>query len=160
AQSATLPVTGPHKVDRTALSQVQSGTSRTIDVQVWLPADLSNGPFPLLLFSPGYGSKPTDYQSQLEDLASHGYVVAGLDHAADTLDSFEQRASLWAKDILSAKEELLDSPLSRGIDANRIGAFGHSLGGRAAAAACLLDSRILGCLNEDGGNDDVQLQRP
>jgi hypothetical protein len=147
-------------VDHLPARQVQSGTSRTVTVQVWLPADLSGGRFPLLLFSPGFGNKPSQYVSQLEDLASHGYVVAGLDHAADTLDSFEQRALLWAKDILSAKEDILNSSLRQAIDAGKIGAFGHSLGGRAAAAACLMDSTIVACLNEDGGNDDVQLQRP
>jgi dienelactone hydrolase len=129
-------------------------------VQVWHPADLTRGPFPLVLFSPGFGNKASQYRSQLEDLASHGYVVAGLDHAVDTLDSFEKRASLWAEDILRAKEDLLQSSLRQAIEVDKIGAFGHSLGGRAAAAACLLDSKILGCLNEDGGNDDVQLQRP
>src|SRR5262249_4265435 len=42
----------------------------------------------------------------------------------------------------------------------RVGSFGHSLGGRPAAAACLLDSSIRACLNQDGASDDVQLQRP
>ena len=158
--AAGLPVTGPHKLDHTALPQVQSRTSRTVSVDLWYPADRASGPFPLLLFSPGFGNKPSQYLSQLENLASHGYVVAALDHAGDRLESFELRASLWAQDILSAKETLFSSPLREMIDVNKIGAFGHSLGGRAAAAACVLDSTILACLNEDGGNDDVQLQRP
>jgi hypothetical protein len=98
--------------------------------------------------------------SQLEDLVSHGYVVAGLEHSVDALDSFGARAALWAQDIVVAKQEVLSSSLREIIDGHRIGAFGHSLGGRAAAGACLLDSTFLACLNQDGGNDDVQLKRP
>ena len=74
--------------------------------------------------------------------------------------TFEARALLWAQDLLAAKQEVLRSPLRGIVTGQRIGAFGHSLGGRAAAGACLLDSTILACLNQDGGNDDVQLKRP
>lgn len=34
--------------------------------------------FPLLVFAPGLQALPTDYTSLLEELASHGYVVAGI----------------------------------------------------------------------------------
>jgi pimeloyl-ACP methyl ester carboxylesterase len=98
--------------------------------------------------------------SQVEELVSYGYVVAGLEHSADALDSFESRAALWAQDILAAKREVLGSSMSDIIDSHKIGAFGHSLGGRAAAGACLLDPTILACLNQDGGDDDVQMKRP
>ncbi len=36
--------------------------------------------FPVLLFSPGQGSVYGSYQSILEDLASHGYIVIGVNH--------------------------------------------------------------------------------
>ena len=107
------------------------------------PADRAEGPFPLLLFSPGFGGQPSQYLSQLEDLVSHGYVVAGLEHSVDALDSFESRAALWAQDILAAKQEVLSSSMKEIIDGHKIGAFGHSLGGRAAAGACMLDSTFL-----------------
>lgn len=42
-------------------------------------------PFPLLIFSPGLGLSPYFYSAQLEDLASHGYIVAGIEHPEDTL---------------------------------------------------------------------------
>ncbi len=158
--AASLPVTGPHKVDHSALRWNDSVRSRPISAEVWYPQDRSSAPLPLLLFAPGFGNKPVDYMSQLEDLASHGYVVVGIDPVTDSLDSFEARATLWAEDILLAKEQVLASSFKQMINADLIGAFGHSLGGRAAAAACLLDPAIRACLNQDGGNDDVQLQRP
>jgi hypothetical protein len=160
ADAAGLPPTGPGKVEHTVRRNFESRPGRIIALEVWRPAERAGGPFPLLLFSPGFGNKPSQYLSQLEDLASHGYVVAGLEHSADALDSFEPRAALWAQDILAAKQEVLRSPFREIVDGRRIGAFGHSLGGRAAAGACLLDSTILACLNQDGGNDDVQLKRP
>jgi Platelet-activating factor acetylhydrolase, isoform II len=42
------------------------------------------GPFPVLLLSPGLGLLATDYAATAEDLASHGYVVAGVDPTYST----------------------------------------------------------------------------
>lgn len=152
-------------------------------------------PFPLLLFSPGLGGSPYEYSIQLEDLASHGYVVAAVEHVRDTLGVvlpgeglvafdgqvwaryaspsepetirfYEERAVIWAQDLVFAMQRLAtlsstkDSPFFQAIDLRRIGAFGHSHGGRSAATACMLDSRIKACLNEDGRLDETELQRP
>lgn len=40
---------------------------------------------PLLLFSPGFGETALAYSTVLEDLASHGYVVAAIEHPFDAL---------------------------------------------------------------------------
>jgi hypothetical protein len=36
------------------------------------------------------------------------------------------------------------------LDLSRIGVFGHSLGGKASARVCQVDSRVRACLNQDG----------
>src|SRR5215469_1730876 len=36
--------------------------------------------YPLLLFSPGLGEQPTSYADLIEELVSHGYIVAGIVH--------------------------------------------------------------------------------
>jgi hypothetical protein len=41
-------------------------------------------PFPTLIFSPGFGESSLTYTAQLEDLASHGYIVIGIEHPFDT----------------------------------------------------------------------------
>ena len=41
-------------------------------------------------------------------------------------------------------------PFAGHLDLSRVGAFGHSFGGMAAAHACELDRRFEACLNEDG----------
>lgn len=86
--------------------------------------------------------------------------------SVETVRFYEQRAILWAKDLLFALDSL--AQLSRDkssrfygvIDLRHVGTFGHSHGGRSAVTACLLDSRITACLNEDGRLDEGQLQRP
>jgi predicted dienelactone hydrolase len=41
-------------------------------------------------------------------------------------------------------------PFAGHLDLGRVGAFGHSFGGVAAAQACQSDRRLQACLNEDG----------
>jgi predicted dienelactone hydrolase len=133
ANAASLPATGPHKIEHPLRRNFESRPGRTVAVDIWHPTYRARGPFPLLLFSPGFGNRSSQYLSQLEDLASHGYVVVGLEHSVDALDSFESRAVLWAQDILAAKEEVFRSPIREILDSRRIGAFGYSLGGRASS---------------------------
>lgn len=42
------------------------------------PLSPAPAPYPVLIFSTGYGRVPADYSVLAEDLASHGYVVAGI----------------------------------------------------------------------------------
>lgn len=48
------------------------------------PAAGGGGGFPVVLFSPGSGGVRTQNTAWAEELASHGYVVAGLDHPYDS----------------------------------------------------------------------------
>jgi hypothetical protein len=138
---------------------------------------------PVLLFSPGGGMVRELYTSQMEDLASHGYIVAAMTHSYDgfltvlpdgtsiaydgrrwpKIPSFEGEANLnqleWhTADILAVLNCLIrlngapspQLPFAGPMDLTRVGAFGHSFGGVAAAHACQRDQRIEACLNQDG----------
>jgi len=138
---------------------------------------------PVLLFSPGGGMIRELYTSQMEDLASHGYVVAAMTHSYDgfltvfpdgssiaydgkrwpKIPSVEGEANLnqleWhTTDILAVLNYLSrlsgasspQLPFAGRLDLTRVGAFGHSFGGVAAAHACQRDQRIKACLNQDG----------
>ncbi|MEV8328521.1 hypothetical protein [Kitasatospora sp. NPDC056731] len=48
------------------------------------PVDGGRGRFPVVLFSPGSGGVRTQNTAWAEELASHGYVVAALDHPYDS----------------------------------------------------------------------------
>lgn len=45
------------------------------------PIASTPGTFPIIIFSPGAGTGPWGYHMLLEDLASHGFIVVGIDHA-------------------------------------------------------------------------------
>ncbi len=45
------------------------------------------------------------------------------------------------------------NPFAHRLDLGRVGAFGHSLGGVAAADACRVDARIRACANEDADDE-------
>ena len=48
------------------------------------PIARGNNKFPLLVFSHGWGNPTFLYTAELEDIASHGYIVAAVDHPYDT----------------------------------------------------------------------------
>ena len=43
------------------------------------PVELSSRKYPVLLFAPGSGTTPLDYSAIIEDVASHGYIVLGVE---------------------------------------------------------------------------------
>jgi dienelactone hydrolase len=133
------------------------------------------GRFPVLIFSPGFGAETAYYTSLLEDIASHGYVIAALWHPyslavefadgrlvpAGDLDSqvndanIEKTAAVWATDAkftLDTLEKLnQDDPLLAGhLDMDHVGAFGHSFGGAAAAEIAHDDTRVAAAIDMDG----------
>lgn len=60
-----------------ALFQQDPGAVKVHAYDAVAIADTS-APYPLIIFEPGYGRIATDYTTLAEDLASHGYVVAGV----------------------------------------------------------------------------------
>jgi len=142
------------------------------------PIDARATALPVLLFSPGAGLSVTSYLTIIEDLVSHGFVVLGVEASfegypvrlsdgrvatsaeftfADGLSQSRNRVDARALDLLFALRQLerlnAGSPASdvRGrLDLARVGAFGHSRGGLAAAEACKREPRLRGCLNYDG----------
>ena len=48
------------------------------------PVDAEDGPYPVLVFSPS-ANPPHFYTALFEELASHGYVVAGIAHTYETI---------------------------------------------------------------------------
>ena len=102
------------------------------------------GPLPTVVFSHCYGCTRFSSFSLAERLASHGFLVASVDHTGNTL--FERLSDtllpldvatleLRANDVVRVIDELLDPaapnlpPEFVGLaDAERLGMFGHSFG--------------------------------
>ena len=132
-------------------------------------------PLPVLILSPGNATNVEFYAALAEDLASHGYVVIGLDHpgqsAAVQLDhriapyagdpprdeaeaTVRLRIAERAADIRFVVDRLTTdgagfTQLAGRIDVERIGVLGHSNGGLAAVSVCD-DPEIRACANIDG----------
>ncbi|WP_322896270.1 MULTISPECIES: alpha/beta hydrolase family protein [unclassified Yoonia] len=97
------------------------------------------GDHPLVLLSHGYGGSWRNLNWLAERLVDAGYVVAAPDHPGTTTFNRdpEQAAALFERphDLSRATDALLANPALAGlVDANRIAAIGHSLGGWTVAA--------------------------
>ena len=132
--------------------------------------------FPVILLSPGNATNVAFYGAIAEDLASHGYVVIGLDHPYQVaaVDLGDRGVAVYPGDgaagppvEVAAKidERVADielvlarlaedagglAPLAGRLDLDRVGVVGHSNGGVAAAEACSRIARVAACMNIDG----------
>lgn len=132
--------------------------------------------YPVLLFSHGLTGFRNQNTFQVEELASRGYIVVGIDHPYDAaavvfpdhtamlklenlsgFEAYEDKSRLWVEDTkfvldyletVSPAEE--DHFLSGRIDMDKVGVFGHSFGGATAAQMLMEDPRVKAALNMDG----------
>ncbi len=68
----------------------QSSYQAALPTNSHLNAPVANGSFPVLLFSPAWGGRRTQNTYLVEDLASHGFVVAAIDHPGNSGPTFYQ----------------------------------------------------------------------
>ncbi|WP_235288477.1 alpha/beta hydrolase family protein [Paenibacillus tarimensis] len=135
--------------------------------------------YPLILFSHGYSSSRLFHTTQAVELASHGFIVASIDHTYGTSgtifpdgsikpfrlsdDQFESSEAyrdrvgqVWSDDISFVIDQLerlkgrqTASQLAGRLDMDRIGVIGHSFGG-AASYDAIFDPRVTAGINMDG----------
>ncbi|GII56510.1 esterase [Planotetraspora thailandica] len=143
--------------------------TRTNAIQDAAPAGRK---FPLVVLSPGFTKPMSTLTSLAEDLASRGYVVAGIDHTyesyattlsngrvaeclacdSDTDPGFGTTAVQGRAADVSFVLDRLPSAWdgSRLIDRSRIAMVGQSIGGAAALAAMVQDPRVRAGIDLDG----------
>jgi len=104
----------------------------------------SKKPFPLVIFSPGWGGAAWNNISTATRLASHGFVVAVLYHYGDGYWPWEPSSRLengawhrprdisFALDMLLMANGISDHLLGGAIRPDQVAAAGYSLGGYAA----------------------------
>jgi hypothetical protein len=125
------------------------------------PVSTKRPSYPVLVFWPGYGWQPSRYAILGEELASDGYVVAGVspDYStgslADTV-SARQLVERWAGQIISVVTRLKNlnadrsQPLAGRLNLTRVGFFGHSTGGAVSVQACSVYDPCAGAIDLDG----------
>ena len=123
------------------------------------------GPFPIMTFSHGAGGFRLAYSSFLAGIASHGLVVASIDHLEwgllatlglpPTMPRQARELVLAVIDLLAAENARAGSPLAGGVDTTRMATTGHSAG--AAAAFALPDrpeiKAMIGYATSDANGD-------
>jgi hypothetical protein len=139
------------------------------------------GPYPVVLLSHGWQCNRAGYTAFIEDLASHGFVVVGIDHpflgfarlgsgeiTAPSEDHFKSQAETMAcyggdqVFVLDRLAELnADHAVLAGLmDLERVGTIGHSSGVIAAAGATQSDPRIKACVLIEGFSSAWVFDRP
>ncbi|MFC4057939.1 alpha/beta hydrolase family protein [Planomonospora corallina] len=146
------------------------------------------GSLPLVVLSPGFGMPRSSLTALAEDLASRGYVVAGVDHTHEAPVTFpdgrtapcaacaveddprfgERSTRARAADVSFVLDRLTgkDPAWKHAglIDPSRIGMAGHSIGGNSATHTMLTDPRVRAGVNMDGSFwipiPDTGLARP
>ncbi len=163
-------------LDRSAF--LDPGTIGRLRPSARLAAPPAPGALPLLLFGHGRKGGRSNCTALAEELAAHGYLVAALDHTydaavvefpdgrlvssvladdpADWEAAEREEVGTRVADLRFVATELTTGRTSRRFglpraDPARIGAFGHSMGGAAAAEAVRHDRRFAAGLDMDGG---------
>ena len=144
-------VPGPHRVAERTVHARDAARDQMFPCEVWYPD--AAGPGPLVLFSHHGGGHRRRSSFLCTHLASHGYVVAALDHAEILMPRFapqpdESAEQRLARSVASVSERvpdllfLLATMLDERVDPERIGAVGHSFGGWTVLAAAGVEPRI------------------
>jgi hypothetical protein len=133
-----------------------------------------NGPFPVFVFSHGWGARSSSHGTFLANVASHGYIVVGINHpylgrvalangeVTEPSDSqFDDQSSaneFYAADVTFALDKISQlnhhDPTGRftgSIDIGRVCAGGHSSGFPAVSGAAVTDNRIQALISFDSG---------
>lgn len=124
------PTTAPPSADE-AIPFVRIPTARD--------GAISNGSFPVILFSHGTGGGRLTVEWFCAGLASHGFIVVAVDHFGNTFDNPIpiEFVKFWERpqDLTFVLNQLLTvKEMSSAMDIKRIGVAGFSLGGFTAIA--------------------------
>ena len=194
---------GPFAVGRATIEFEDPTRERPLVADVWYPADAgatgepsvyqflpgiefaaesaladvavsADGPFPLVVYSHGSGGLRYVASFYTELLASHGFVVASVDHvgntAVDTIGGAEPPREQIAHDRVLDVDVLIDQMLEQSaatdgrfagtVDPERIGVTGHSFGAFTALASAGGFANELGAIPADERVDAIVAMAP
>jgi len=126
--------------------------------------------FPVIIFSPGYDGVYQIYTSLIENIVSHGFVVASINHPyvsgitvfpdGRTVNiSKNPPGDLSLRSVVEDAKFVLDkitemnsthADFNGRFDLSKVGMFGHSFGGASTSICCYEDDRFCCGLTLDG----------
>lgn len=143
------PEGGSLSVDVQTATWTDTARKRDIPVRIFAPIPAEGeGPYPLIVFSHGFGETRYTYGHLATHWASHGYVVVVANHAGTdktallasragdrgALAPFDVRPADISFVITKALDGSGEKLLAGRIDGGKIGVGGHSLGSTTALA--------------------------
>ena len=134
----------------------EPGLGPTVSDYTTLLEDLASHGYIVIAVNPTYSSAAV--------MLADGHIVeqsaaGGIPDNASVTESAQigsRLVQVWAGDMIFAMDQAQrlntdpDSPFAGRLDLTRIGVFGHSFGGAAAAQACHLDARCTAGIDLDG----------
>ncbi|WP_458449790.1 poly(ethylene terephthalate) hydrolase family protein [Fibrobacter sp.] len=107
----------------------------------------------VILWGPGGGSSPNDYEGIIRRLASHGFVVVATSESPDGTNR-----GIPALNWLENKNKDPNDPLYQKLDMTKVGASGHSMGGLQSEKMLINDKRVItAVLNNSGAFNHAEL---
>lgn len=124
-------------------------------------APAARGPFPVVLYAPGLGSRADSNVELAEFLASHGYAVAIVPQLGPSLEDLANGSSpaeitLHVQDMDFAENVLHQQ---RSLDTTNVGVIGHSAGGVAALDFAMKHPEAKAVVGLDGSYGMVEGER-
>ena len=101
----------------------------------------------VVVWGPGGGSKPEDYEGIIRRLASHGFVVIGLRESPG-----DASQAIKALDWMEQQNKDSSSPLNGKLDLTKVGCSGHSMGGLESEQAAIKDKRVITAFLNNSGD--------
>jgi predicted dienelactone hydrolase len=148
------------------------GVDHAVSVHAYRDAPVAAGHdrYPVLVFSPGFGVLPTTYTALIEDIVSHGYIVAGIVPTyfvpvamfddgrvvpGRSIGPIVAQTTLvgdvaFTLDELQKVDTAAASPLHDRLDLTRVGVFGHSRGGATSFQVAKENARVKVAVDIDG----------
>ena len=101
----------------------------------------------VVVWGPGGGSKPEEYEGMIRRLASHGFVVIGLRESPG-----DASQAIKALDWMEQQNKDSNSPLNGKLDLTKVGCSGHSMGGLESEQAAIKDKRVITAFLNNSGD--------
>jgi dienelactone hydrolase len=147
-----LGLPGPYLVGQRTVTVTRASGS-TFTAQIYYPATSAGtgktfnpaaGPAPAISFGHGFLQTVSRYQSTLQHLATHGYIVIASESESGLFPSHANFASDLSRSLTYLEQQNITSSsfLFGMVDSKRFGMGGHSMGGGASLLAAASDVRV------------------